>query len=295
MGDFDRSSKWLIQHHGDSLLRLAGVENVVAWRPLQAELVQPGQLPDGLLEVEIAGAPEPVLFVLELATYPEQRLREQLLRDMLLVFLDRRVLPEALALVLHPKGTLRIEEAFSVGSPGGFSELTVRWRIVELWTLPADELLATGDPGLAPWAPLARYNGPPEPLFRECRRVIDAGAAGQERLDLLAVTQVLSRLRYNDPQLLAILGGGQTMIESPLIQEIFGEAIAEEAARTEARVRRQMKAASILRFLDYRFGPVPQDVREAVQAVQEDHRLDALWDCSERCANLEQFRTGLSA
>jgi hypothetical protein len=42
---FDKSSKWLIQHHGDAILRLAGVTNVAAWRALQAELVQPRCLP----------------------------------------------------------------------------------------------------------------------------------------------------------------------------------------------------------------------------------------------------------
>jgi hypothetical protein len=35
---YDKSSKWLIQHHGNSILRLAGVEGVVSWSALQ-----PGQ------------------------------------------------------------------------------------------------------------------------------------------------------------------------------------------------------------------------------------------------------------
>jgi hypothetical protein len=29
---YDKSSKWLIQHYGDSILRLAGVRDFVAWR-----------------------------------------------------------------------------------------------------------------------------------------------------------------------------------------------------------------------------------------------------------------------
>ena len=39
----------------------------------------------------------------------------------------------------------------------------------------------------------------------------------------MAVCQVLTRLKYNEPQLLAIFGGKQIMIESPLIQEIVAE------------------------------------------------------------------------
>src|SRR3954451_11846452 len=107
MHDYDKSSKWLIGQYGDSILRLAGVRDVVSWRPLQAEVVQPRQLPDGLLEVRLAGRKEPVLFVLELATYPERRLSEQIVRDLMLVYLERRVLPEVVALVLHPKGKYR--------------------------------------------------------------------------------------------------------------------------------------------------------------------------------------------
>ena len=41
MHEYDKSSKWLIQHHGDSILRLAGVTEIETWKPLQAELIQP--------------------------------------------------------------------------------------------------------------------------------------------------------------------------------------------------------------------------------------------------------------
>jgi hypothetical protein len=53
MHEYDKSSKWLIQHHGDSILRLGGVRGIVSWRALQAELVQPRRLPDGLIEATL--------------------------------------------------------------------------------------------------------------------------------------------------------------------------------------------------------------------------------------------------
>ena len=96
MQEYDKSSKWLIQHHGDSILRLAGLDDVAEWRPLQAEVVQPRRLPDGLIEALRRGQSDPGLFVLELATYPEPRIAEQALRDMALVYLDRGVVPEVL-------------------------------------------------------------------------------------------------------------------------------------------------------------------------------------------------------
>src|SRR3982750_3457037 len=118
MHEYDRGSKWLIQHHGDAILRLAGIRDLVSWRALQAEVVQPRQLPDGLLEVRLAGRSDPDLFVLELATYPEPRLNEQIARDVMLVYLDRRVVPEVVALVLHPKG--RFRAAHELGLPSRF-------------------------------------------------------------------------------------------------------------------------------------------------------------------------------
>ncbi len=108
MFEFDKGSKWLLRHHGDAILWLGGIGQIAAWRSVQAEVVEPRQLPDGLLEVQLAGETEHDLFVVEVTTYPDQRVHEQLLRDLILVYADRRVLPEVLILVLHPKGNLQV-------------------------------------------------------------------------------------------------------------------------------------------------------------------------------------------
>src|SRR5712692_9836481 len=218
--DYDRSSKWLIQHHGDSILRLGGVGGVKSWRSLQTDLVQPRRLPDGLLEVYFLDQTDPSPFIVEIATYPEPRVLKQVLRDSMLVFLDRDQLPEVITLVLHPRGNFRITGTAEFQSQRGLSQWVARWRVVELWALPAAQLLAANDIGLIPWVPLTQFDGPPEPVLQQCRERIDQHAAVDERANLLVVTQVLTRLRYNDPQLLTILGGTRIMIESPLIQEI---------------------------------------------------------------------------
>jgi hypothetical protein len=109
--DKDRSGKWMIAHHGDGVLHMAGVTGFRAWRPAQAEIVQPKQLPDGLLEVFFEGRTEPDAFVLEIATYPKREVDEQVLRDALLVLADRRALPEVIVLVLQPRGAYRVTAA----------------------------------------------------------------------------------------------------------------------------------------------------------------------------------------
>ena len=96
---YDKSSKWLIQKHGDGILYLGGVRQVRAWRALQAELIQPRQLPDGLLEVFFQGRSTPDYFLLEVATYPEKRILAQALDDLTLAHQHLHVLPELLTVV----------------------------------------------------------------------------------------------------------------------------------------------------------------------------------------------------
>ncbi len=186
-------------------------------------------------------------------------------------------------LVLRPKGQLLVPASVALSSPEGWSELSLRWRVVDLWTVPAEELLSTGDPGLMPWAPLTRFAGSPERILRQCRAVIDGVRDAGERANLLAVTQVLTRLRYNDPGLLRILGGHSIMIESPLLRELKDEWTAEA------------KAEAILRVLEYRFERVPVPVQEAVRGTRDVSRLEVLLERATRCADLEDFRARLSA
>jgi hypothetical protein len=195
MHEYDKSSKWLIQHHGDSILRLGGMRAIVSWRALQAELVQPRRLPDGLIEATLQGEPKPDIFLLEMATYPEERLSDQAIRGVALVYLDRGVLPEVLTLVLHPKGRLSAASEAEVTSRHGWTSWNVRWKAVELWKIPAADMLASGDVGLIPWAPLAGFDGTPETVFHECRTRIDRDAPPDEHENLLAVTQILAGMR----------------------------------------------------------------------------------------------------
>ena len=55
----------MVPHHGDSILRLAEVRDIESWRALQAELVQPRRLPDGLIEAQIRGHAEDERLLIE--------------------------------------------------------------------------------------------------------------------------------------------------------------------------------------------------------------------------------------
>jgi hypothetical protein len=240
-------------------------------------VVQPRQLPDGLLEVLFQGHKKPDYVLLEVATYPEKRLAEQALDDLMLAYQQFRVLPELLTLVLHPKGRFRVEGRSELQSRLGWSHLACRWKVVELWTLAAEDLLAANLVSLIPWVPLTQFRGPPEVVLEKCRDRIEQQAHPADQANLLAVSQVLAKLRYQDPQLLAILGGKGVMIESPLIKELMAERTQEV----------------LVRFLQGRFGPVPLAMATQLRKIHSEKKLNDLIDHAARCPDLASFRERL--
>jgi hypothetical protein len=283
--EFDKSSKWLIQKHGDGILYLGGVRGVRKWRALQAELVQPRRLPDGLLEVYFHGCSLPDYFLLEVSTYPEKRILEQALDDLTLAYHHLRVLPELLTVVLFPKGKFEVLGEHTVASRLQWSQLACRWKVVKLWELSGEELLAAGDVGLVPWVALTRFQGPPTPILEQCRRQIEQQAKPDERDNLLAVSQILAQLRYNNPELLSILGGRRVMIESPLIKEIVAE--------SEQKAKQETKREDLLDFLEARFDKVSEEIEERLRAIGSEKKLKALIKYAGRCPNLAAFRKRL--
>ena len=79
----------MIEEHGASILYLAGARNVVSCKARKAEVVQPRKLPDGLLEARLRSRAQTRLFLVEVATYPEERVVQQIRDDIRLVGLDQ--------------------------------------------------------------------------------------------------------------------------------------------------------------------------------------------------------------
>ena len=278
---YDRSTKWLLEHHGDLILQLAGVRDIEDWHALQAEVVEPRQLPDGLLEVWHAGRKDADFYIAEMWTYPDRRIGEQVMADATLVLHDRGVLPEVLVLVLCPKGNLEAEEETEVVSRAGWTRLRLKWRTIKLWTFSAESLLATGEPGIVPWVSLTQLEQPPEQVFQRCRAIIDEKGKQDEHENLLAVTQVLMGLQYNDPRLLRIFGGKEGMIESPVLQEV----LRESNVKTTQNL--------LIRVLTRRFGQLPADLIAALTTIADEARLNTLMDVAVDCPDLESFRQHL--
>jgi hypothetical protein len=283
--DKDKGSKRLIEHHGDAILRLGGVTDLVRWQAAAAELVLPGKLPDGLLLAWRAGRDRPETYVVEITTYSDQRAAEQALRNMLLVYLIRGEVPNVLVVVLRPKGRVRVADGVRRAGADGVTELAGRWRVVELWTVPAAPVLASGDVGMIPSVPLMQTAEPPEVVVRRCREIIDQHAPTEERESLITVTQVFTRLRYKDANLLTILGRKIAMEDA--LDVLRPLLLREHAAK--------LRHKDILKVLIIRFGAVPPALEAEVRAILDEGVLDAVVGLAASCANLEQFQAEMRA
>ncbi|HZW33702.1 MAG TPA: hypothetical protein VFF52_23475 [Isosphaeraceae bacterium] len=290
---YDKCSKHMIQHYGNSILRLAGVLDIPAWTPLQAELVHIRRFPDGVLEVPYPGQSSPDIFIIEVATDPDARIPSQAVQDTALVYLEREIVPEVIVLFLRKKRHLKPADSVTLRSRRGLTRWHLFWKAIKLWEVPAEELIALGDVGLLPWVPLAQFAGPPERFVSRCRARIDHQApplGHAEHQNLLAVTQLLLGLRSNQKneplleRLRALLGGRQAMMESPIYQEIVEES--ERKGATEGK--REM----LLNILVGRFGPAAKDLELELKAVEFD-RLDDLGLFAAKCRNLAAFRKRL--
>ncbi|MBO0699314.1 MAG: hypothetical protein J2P46_13035 [Zavarzinella sp.] len=125
--DKDRGAQWLFTHFGQSLLRLAGVRDLATCRAIKDDLVAPRRYPDWLLEVTYTDRPARGLYLLEIETYAGPEADRQVFEDLMVIAADRRQLPEAVLIVLRPKGNLRAAGRYESTSPERGTTISGSW------------------------------------------------------------------------------------------------------------------------------------------------------------------------
>jgi hypothetical protein len=276
---YDICSKWLLHNQGKRILQVGGVTGVQRLEPMPGEIAQSRKWPDALFKVYFQGERAAHYVLIEVATYSEKRALEQALTDLTQAYTALRELPELLMFVLRPKGTFRIRGTYEIRSKKGVSSLTGTWKPVEMWTLPAEDYLASGDVGIVPLIPLMRFDGPPEALLERCAEKIEREAHPKDKPDLLVVSQVLSQLKFSDPELLNLLKGKEAMIESPLLERMRAETI------------RDLTLAD----LKTRFGSVPRDITKRLTAIIDEEKQRQLHNVAVVCKDIAAFREALLA
>jgi hypothetical protein len=116
------------------------------------------------------------------------------------------------------------------------------------------------------------------PIIKECHERINRLSPPEEHDNLLAVTTILTRLRYNDPELIAILGGKRSMLELPFLQEIFAEKL----------------QGVVLSVLRERFEVVPDEIADLLRPIEDEAALDRLVRWAATCPDLDAFRARLT-
>lgn len=302
--DKDRSAKWLVANHGDSILKLAGLTGFTSWRAVETETVAPRRLPDGLLEVRYEDVDKTSLVLIEIETYPDRGADRQVFDDLMLIALERRVIPEVVSLVLRPKGLVQLTGRVERVSPRGLTRLGGSWPVVRVWDLSDEDLLQSNDVGLIPWLPLTRTAREPEEVLNVCWDRIATVGDATARESLQSVTLILASLVF-DRMLLKRFLGGKGMVQFPLIvwerEEAAAKAEAETRVKVEAETRVKVEAETTLRLsredvlfaLDIRFGPVPADVTGRVNELTDLARLKALHRAAIVCPAIDDFRAEL--
>ena len=251
-------------------------------------------MPDGLLDVTFAGKTTPDPFLIEIEDYPDQETVEQIRRDLAMVLLTRNVIPDMLVVMLLPKGNLRIDPEQIATSAHGWTELGVKVRVVNMWTIPAEDLLAADDVALVPWAPLARFDGSPRRLLQQCRERIESAAPLEKQANFLAVTQVMAEARYNDVELLSILGERIMSLEKALLKLPAGLRLQAKMEKDGERKGERKAARKYIRsLLQMRFGDVPDDLTRPLRVIENQKKLDELLTLAATCPDLVTFRTAL--
>jgi hypothetical protein len=230
----------------------------------------------------------------EIETYPGRDVDRQVFDDLPLVLLDKGVLPEVICLVLRPRGKVEVRGTAERVSRRKTARLSASWKVVRLWELRAEDLLASGDVGLVPWVPLTQSDDPPEVVLRRCRQRIDQVADASDRAGLLAVTQILAGLAYSDRRLLDLLGGPQVMIDSPVLDEVCELIRSKAEAEFLAKGRLQTLRSVVVDALTARFSQVPMDQLAALAQLTDEAKLKVLFRVAVTCPTIDAFLVSLN-
>jgi len=189
---------------------------------------------------------------------------------------------------------------YRVAAPDGTTTLQWHYRVVRLWQMTAEDLLAFARPGLLPLVGQTQIEKPAEiipQVVRNLKQVADLTLQTRLLTSLLALTsdeeivQMIERLSEADELL------SDTPYLRRLREKAWQEGFTEGRAEAQAKIRRQTRKLSILDALVARFEPsvtVYRAMEKRLAAIEDDERIDQLFVAVIRAATLAEFEAQLA-
>jgi predicted transposase YdaD len=227
--------------------------------------------------IRVAGAPDWLLSVDFHAGHDTAAKLPNLLLYNSALYRRHDLLVRTLLVVLHrgadsPQLTGTDERGF----PGEPPDVTLRYRVVRVWQVPANHWLS-GGLGLVPLAPLGELRTDQLPaVIGRVKRRLEREAAPGDAADLWSAMYILMGLRYEQALVQRLLQGVLAMRESVTYQAILEEGRAEGEARGEARGKTEEARRMLLLFAREKLGEPSAAEQTALEAVTDLKGLELL-------------------
>ena len=157
------------------------------------------------------------------------------------------------------------------GFPGEPSDVTLRYRVVRVWEVPAREWLA-GGLGLVPLAPLGDVRQAELPAVVAQMKQRFERERPRQAAELWSAAYILMGLRYQDALIQTLLRGVMSLEESVTYQAILRKGEARGEARGRATEARRM----LLAQGRARFGKPSARVVAALEDLSDLDQLEEL-------------------
>jgi predicted transposase/invertase (TIGR01784 family) len=237
------------------------------------------------VEFQIAGSKKIPRRFLEYAALLFQKLEKPEFKESLLqcavIYLDRS---------LYRKDTGRFHYQ------GPWTEMLFTYRVIEIWNVDPEPILAMESPGLCPFVPLMRGN-PGELMLKSYKRIIstpDELVSAEVKAELCTALGEFSERVIKDTKTLEKcyseiekMAGGYFYNRA----RGEGEAIGLKKGRKEGRQEGELIMArrGTLKVLTARFGALPDVLTSRIESTTDVEELERLLEKAVVCASLEEL------
>ncbi len=215
--------------------------------------------------------------------------------------IERGLLPASVVIYLDP--AVYVEDTGRFHVLGALSyQFLVDYKVVKLWEISPEPILAAGSPGLLPLVPLMSGN-PRELMVRsvdKIRRVPEAELEGLDRGFLLETMAILARRVLMQTEIEKLLNSDPEFVKLDACYWIgkkdgHGEGKVEGIVEGKIEGKVEGKAlayqSSIRKILESRFGLLPAELTESLESIFDVARLEPLVVEALRAADLDTFRS----